>query len=221
MNHTLTEENYLKAIYKLALDEKQKITPTAIASSIEVNAASVIDMLKKLTDKNLITYEKKIGANLTEKGSRAAANVLRKHRLWEVFLFEKLKYSWDEIHEMAEQLEHVQNDNLADRLDEFLGFPQFDPHGDPIPKANGSIQQIPKTVLADKQIGDTCEVVAIKDTSSAFLQYLDVLSIDIGSKISIDDIVAFDNTFVIRINEITRNVSEKFANSIVVKKISN
>ncbi len=221
MNHTLTEENYLKAIYKLSLDEKQKITPTAIASSIEVNAASVIDMLKKLTDKDLITYEKKIGANLTEKGSRAAANVLRKHRLWEVFLFEKLKYSWDEIHEMAEQLEHVQDDNLADRLDEFLGFPQFDPHGDPIPKANGSIQQIPKTVLADKLIGDTCEVVAIKDTSSAFLQYLDALSIDIGSKITIDDIVAFDNTFVIRINETTRNVSEKFANSIVVKKISN
>lgn len=221
MNHTLTEENYLKAIYKLSLDEKQKITPTAIASSIEVNAASVIDMLKKLTDKNLITYEKKIGANLTAQGSRAAANVLRKHRLWEVFLFEKLKYSWDEIHEMAEQLEHVQDDNLADRLDEFLGFPQFDPHGDPIPKANGSIQQIPKTVLADKLIGDTCEVVAIKDTSSAFLQYLDALSIDIGSRITIDDIVAFDNTFVIRINETTRNVSEKFANSIVVKKISN
>ena len=127
--HTLTEENYLKGIFKLSQDSLQKITPTAIAEELAVNAASVIDMLKKLSEKGLIDYNKKDGARLSNKGKALAINIVRKHRLWEVFLYDKLKFSWDEIHEMAEQLEHIKNDNLADRLDAFLDFPQFDPHG--------------------------------------------------------------------------------------------
>lgn len=214
---TLTEENYLKAIFKLSQTDLQKITPTAIAEEVEVNVASVIDMLKKLTEKELITYDKKTGAKLSSMANKLALNVVRKHRLWEVFLFEKLKYSWDEIHEMAEQLEHIRNDDLADRLDEYLGFPQFDPHGDPIPKANGSIPKLSKTLLSDKQMGDECAVVAIKDTSPAFLQYLNQLSVDIGTKIYIKDKVAFDSSLIVIIGGNNTTVSAKFADSIFVK----
>lgn len=214
---TLTEENYLKAILKLAQNKLEKISPTAIADEMEVNAASVIDMLKKLKEKKWINYDKKNGAELTAEGNRLALNIVRKHRLWEVFLFEKLNYTWDEVHEMAEQLEHIQNKDLADRLDEFLGFPEFDPHGDPIPKANGTFPPLSRVLLADKKIGDQCMVVAIKDTSPAFLQYLKHLAIDLGANISVLDKVAFDNSLVVKINGVQTTVSEKFANSIFVK----
>lgn len=215
---TLTEENYLKAIFKLSQNALQKVTPTAIAEEIEVNAASVIDMLKKLKEKDFITYDKKKGAHLTADGSQLALSIVRKHRLWEVFLCEKLKYSWDEVHQMAEQLEHIQNDDLADRLDKFLEFPQFDPHGDPIPQANGKIPEIAKVLLAEKMAGDTCQIIAIKDSSPEFLQYLNELSIDIGTKISITGKIAFDNSFTIKIDGNNFTVSEKFVNSIFVKQ---
>lgn len=215
---TLTEENYLKAIFKLSQTAMQKITPTAIADAVEVNAASVIDMLKKLKEKELIIYDKRNGAQLSLKGKRLAINIVRKHRLWEVFLYEKLKFTWDEIHEMAEQLEHIQNDNLADRLDEFLEFPQFDPHGDPIPKANGSIPTLSKMLLCEKKIGDHCQVVAVKDTSPEFLQYLKLLSVEIGTRIVIEDKMAFDNSLIILIDGKLTTVSDKFANSIFVKQ---
>jgi DtxR family Mn-dependent transcriptional regulator len=215
---TLTEENYLKAIFKLSQTSLQKVTPTAIAEEMEINAASVIDMLKKLVEKECIKYDKRNGAALTAGGNKLALTVIRKHRLWEVFLFEKLKYSWDQVHEMAEQLEHIQNNDLAERLDKFLGFPKFDPHGDPIPRTNGEIPKLSKILLIEKQIGDDCRVVSIKDTSTEFLQYLKQLCIEIGTEISIKDIVAFDNSFVITINGHTSTVSEKFANSIYVKR---
>lgn len=214
---TLTEENYLKAILKLAHNTMEKVSPTAIADEIGVNAASVIDMLKKLKDKKWINYDKKSGAELTLEGNKLALNIVRKHRLWEVFLFEKLKYTWDEVHEMAEQLEHIKNKDLADRLDEFLGFPEFDPHGDPIPKANGTFPKLSRVLLSDKNIGDQCMVVAIKDTSPAFLQYLKHLAIDLGSNITVIDKIAFDNSLLITINGVKTNVSDKFANSIFVK----
>lgn len=217
MTYTLTEENYLKAIYRLSRHEQQKVTLTLIAEEIAVNAASVIDMLKKLKEKKLISYDKKKGAELSSEGMKLALNIVRKHRLWEVFLLVKLKYSWDEVHEMAEQLEHIQNNDLADRLDEFLGFPEFDPHGDPIPKANGIIPKLSKVLLSAKKIGDNCQIVAIKDTSSEFLQYLKQLSVDIGTCISIIDKVAFDNSLVIAMDGKNITVSEKFAKSIFVK----
>lgn len=215
---TLTEENYLKAIFKLSQTSPQKVTPTAIAEEMEVNAASVIDMLKKLTEKSLISYDKKNGAKLTPRANTLALNIVRKHRLWEVFLFEKLKYNWDEVHQIAEQLEHIQSDDFADKLDEFLNFPQFDPHGDPIPKANGSIAKLSKILLSEKKIGDDCEVIAVKDTSPEFLQYLKQLSIGIGTKIFIKDKVSFDGSLVIMSRGKDITVSEKFADNIFVKQ---
>jgi DtxR family transcriptional regulator, Mn-dependent transcriptional regulator len=130
---TLSEENYLKAIYHLSKEEDESVSTNALAERLETTAASVSDMLKKLAKKELIEYKKYQGVNISEKGKRVALQIIRKHRLWEVFLVEKLSFNWDEVHEIAEQLEHIDSPTLVKRLDEFLGYPKFDPHGDPIP----------------------------------------------------------------------------------------
>lgn len=214
---SLTEENYLKAIYRLSLKVDRKVTPTSIAEEVCVNAASVVDMIRKLTEKKLISYDKVKGAKLTEKGSKLALEIVRNHRLWEVFLVENLGYSWDVVHEIAEQLEHVKHKELADRLDKFLGFPKYDPHGDPIPKSNGDIPPTVKTLLSEIEVGKSCKVIAVKDSSSVFLQYLVQLSVSIGTKIKVLDKVPYDGSLQIQIGkDIKTNVSLKFAESIFV-----
>ncbi len=214
---SLTEENYLKAIYRISQNRKLKISPTAIADEMGVSAASVIDMIKKLSEKKLISYDKIKGAKLLDRGQKEAVAIIRNHRLWEVFLLEKLNYSWDEIHDIAEQLEHVKHPELADRLDAFLGHPEYDPHGDPIPKSNGEIPTTVKTLLSEIEIGKSCRVVAVKDTSSVFLQYLEQLSVNIGTKIKVLDIVPFDNSMLLQIGkEIKTTVSKRFAENLLV-----
>jgi DtxR family Mn-dependent transcriptional regulator len=217
MMQTLSEENYLKAIYSLGYQGSEKITPTSIAQHLNNNPASVIDMLKKLGDKKLINYDKSKGARLTEKGTKTALDVVRKHRLWEVFLLEKLGYSWDEIHDMAEQLEHVHRSDLADRLDKFLGFPDYDPHGDPIPKANGQIATTYRTMLCEIEPGKSCVVAAVKDTSPDFLQYLQKLGIGIGVRLKVLEKISFDGSMLILIGRDQKtSVSKKFAESVLV-----
>ncbi len=214
---TLSEENYLKAIYHLDKQGSKKISPTAIAESLSNNPASVVDMIKKLADKKYLHYEKSKGVKLTDKGRNIAIQIVRKHRLWESFLVDKLGFGWDEVHEIAEQLEHIQHAELADRLDKYLGFPQYDPHGDPIPKANGETAISFKTILADIEIGKTCKVVAVKDTSASFLQYLKKLEIGIGSKITLIEKIAFDNSIVIMIGKNQHTtVSKVFAENLLV-----
>lgn len=217
MAQTFTGENYLKAIYRLSLNGDNKITPTAIAEEISVNAASVVDMIKKLTEKELIIYDKVKGAKLTDRGSKTALAIIRSHRLWEVFLIEKLGYSWDVVHEIAEQLEHIKHPELADRLDKFLEYPDYDPHGDPIPKSNGEMPKIVKTLLSEIEVGQTCRVAAVKDTSSIFLQYLLELTVSIGTKIKVLDKIAFDGSMSIQIGkEMKTIVSKKFAENLLV-----
>ena len=214
---SFSEENYLKTIYHLGLKGSDKVSPTAIAEALKNNPASVVDMLKKLSDKKLINYDKKKGARLTEKGIKAAADIVRKHRLWEVFLLQKLDYSWDEIHDIAEQMEHVHHKELADRLDKFLGYPDFDPHGDPIPKANGKMAQTFKTTLFEVEAGKKYRVLAVKDTSPEFLQYLQKLGITIGSKLKVLEKIAFDGSMVIQPAKGDKvNVSRKFGESVLV-----
>lgn len=216
---TLSEENYLKAIYHLDRMGDKKITPTAIAEALSNNPASVVDMLKKLSDKKLLNYEKSKGVSLTDKGRSIAIMVVRKHRLWEAFLLEKLGYGWDEVHEIAEQLEHVHHPDLADRLDKFLGHPKYDPHGDPIPQANGETAITFKTLLAEMKEGATCKVVAVKDTSSSFLQYLKRLNIGIGTLITIDEKIPFDNSLLITIGKDTKAmVSRVFAENVLIQQ---
>ena len=215
--HTLSEENYLKCIYRIWQDKGQKITPTAIAEALGNNPASVVDMIRKLTDKQLIAYDKKKGVELTPQGQKDATLIVRRHRLWEVFLLEKLGYHWDEIHDIAEELEHIKDATLADRLDKFLGFPEYDPHGDPIPKANGKMAKRFSTTLADVKTGGSCRVVAVKDTTSQFLQYLVKLDINIGTKIQLIEKIPFDSSLVISINgNEQKTVSQKFGESLLI-----
>jgi DtxR family Mn-dependent transcriptional regulator len=216
---TLSEENYLKIIYHLDKQGLKKISPTAIAEALNNNPASVVDMIKKLVEKKLLQYEKSKGVKLTEKGRNIAIQIVRKHRLWEAFLVEKLGYGWDEVHEIAEQLEHVQQQELADRLDKYLGFPQYDPHGDPIPKANGETALTFKTLLADLDVGKSCKVVAVKDTSASFLQYLKKLEIGIGSRITLLEKIPYDNSMVIMIGKnLKTTVSKIFAENLLVNE---
>jgi DtxR family Mn-dependent transcriptional regulator len=215
--HTLSEENYLKAIYLIGLKGNSKITPTSIAETLGNNPASVIVMLRKLADKKLINYEKSKGVKLTDNGKKTALSIVRNHRLWEVFLLEKLRYKWDEVHEMAEQLEHVHQTELADRLDKFLGFPKYDPHGDPIPSSKGEVPNAPKSTLSDIGSGKLCQVVGVRDTSPEFLQYLQRLNISIGTKIKILDKIEFDGSVSIVIGRAEKvNVSKKFSDNILV-----
>jgi DtxR family Mn-dependent transcriptional regulator len=215
---TLSEENYLKVIHSLDKHGNKKITLTAIAEALNNNPASVIDMLKKLGDKKLVNYKKEEGASLTPKGRAIALSIIRKHRLWEVFLLEKLEYGWDQIHEIAEQLEHIQYPGLADRLDKFLEFPQYDPHGDPIPSASGEIVSLARIGLDEAIIGKTYKVVGVKDTGPDFLQYLKKLEIGIGTEISLIEKISFDHSVIIQIGKNNQTtVSKVFSQNLLIR----
>ena len=216
---TQSEENYLKIIYHLSQSEKSPISTNAIASRIDSKASSVTDMLKKLAEKNLVSYLKYQGVQLTQNGLSVAKMIVRKHRLWEVFLVDKLNFTWDEVHEIAEELEHIKSDQLIEKLDEFLGFPSQDPHGDPIPDRNGKISKTDKQLLSDLEINKKCICVGVKDSSSEFLQYLDKQKIALGSKIIILDKEAFDNSMTIEIKKSKMLISSKIASNIYIKKV--
>ena len=216
-----TEENYLKALLKLSFqnEDKPEAGTNEMAAYLGVKPATATDMLKKLKEKELVTYKKYGKILLTETGKQNGIAILRKHRLWETFLYEKLDFSWDEVHEVAEQLEHIQSAKLVDKLEEFLNFPEFDPHGDPIPKANGEIPTIDKVLLSELKENELCKVVAVKDTSTLFLQYLEKLCITIGTPIKVLERIDFDGSLSIQIaGEEARNVSMKFAESLFVKR---
>lgn len=190
-----------------------------MAAYLGVKPATATDMLKKLKEKDLVSYQKYGKILLTDIGRKSGIAILRKHRLWETFLYEKLDFSWDEVHEVAEQLEHIQSAKLVDKLEEFLNFPEFDPHGDPIPKANGEMPVITKTLLSELKNGDVCKVAAVKDTSTLFLQYLEKLHITIGTTLSVIEVIAFDGSLNIQIEDAEpRSVSMKFAESLFVQR---
>lgn len=189
-----TEENYLKAIFQLSLLEEGKISNLAIAQNLNINPATVTEMLKKLAEKQWIDYSRTGGANLTENGRLLALRVVRKHRLWETFLVKNLNFSWDEVHEVAEQLEHIQSEKLLDQLDAFLGFPKFDPHGDPIPDHLGNFPVSNAILLSDCQVGEQRQIVAVANRNPTFLQFLTKLGIGIAESILIEDINEFDRS---------------------------
>ncbi len=215
--NSFTEENYIKAIYKLIAVEGDAVSTNAIAEKMHTKAASVTDMLKKLFTKKLIHYQKYQGVTLTPKGEKLALNIIRKHRLWEMFLVEKLDFKWDEVHDVAEQLEHINSDKLIEQIDKFLNYPKFDPHGDPIPDAKGKLN-LPKSQLLSKfNKNDVCIMTGVVDHSPAFLQYLDKSGIALGNEIKIKDVVLFDRSLQITINK--RNtifISNDVAKNILV-----
>jgi DtxR family Mn-dependent transcriptional regulator len=194
------EENYIKIIYKIIAEVGGEASTNAIANEAQTKAASVSDMLRKLVQKGLINYVKYQGVTLTEEGRRHALSIIRKHRLWEVFLVNKLGFKWEEIHEIAEQLEHIQSPDLIERLDAFLEYPQFDPHGDPIPNARGEFAQKQQVFLSDMDPGKRGTVAGVKDSSTVFLQYLDKIGIAIGSGFEIVDKIEYDQSVELRVD---------------------
>jgi DtxR family transcriptional regulator, Mn-dependent transcriptional regulator len=213
--HSFTEENYIKAIYKLSANGSQEVNTNAIAEALDTKAASVTDMLRKLSAKGIADYVKYRGVTLTQKGERVALQIIRKHRLWEVFLVEKLKFNWDEVHDVAEELEHIKSDLLIKRLDEFLGYPKFDPHGDPIPSENGEMNVKQQKLLADMEVNSAGIVVGVNDSQPLFLQYLDKMGIYLGAKIKVIDKIPYDNSLEINLenkkklvvsSEVARNI---------------
>jgi len=212
-----SEENYLKAIFHLSVKAEKGISTNAIAKQLDTKASSVTDMVKKLSDKELVLYVKYQGVTLTKKGEKIAANVIRKHRLWEVLLVEKFNFNWDEVHEVAEQLEHIHSKKLIDEIDAFLGHPKHDPHGDPIPDKDGNINFLEKSLLSTIGVNSKAVCVGVKDTSSDFLRYLDKQEIALGKEITILEKEAFDNSMRIKIASNEFTISQQIANNIYVK----
>lgn len=217
---TYSEENYLKVIYHLSNNSANgSISTNAIAGEMESKPSSVTDMVQKLAEKELVSYIKYQGVSLTEKGRFMALMIVRKHRLWEVFLLEKLDFSWDEVHDVAEQLEHIKSEKLTNKLEEFLGFPTEDPHGDPIPDRNGKIAQMDKKLLSEINEGKKVICVGVKDSSPPFLQYLDKQQISLGSAIEVVAKEDFDLSLTLLVNGKQVSVSNKIAANLFVKPV--
>lgn len=212
------EENYIKAIYHLGIKSKKGISTNAIAKKLDTKASSVTDMIQKLADKKVLIYQKYQGVSLTIYGEQIAAEIIRKHRLWEVFLVDKLNFSWDEVHDVAEQLEHIHSKKLINELDAFLGFPKSDPHGDPIPDKNGNLHQIEKCLLASLNVNEKGLCVGVNDSSAEFLQFLDKQEIALGQIIKVLNKEPFDGSLIIEIDERTLSISNKIANNLYVQK---
>ena len=216
---TFSEENYLKSIFHLSYESELGVSTNSIADNLNTKASSVTEMLKKLGDKNLIVYKKYHGAQLTENGRKTALGIIRKHRLWEVFLVDKLNFKWDEVHDIAEQLEHIQSEKLTNELDKFLDFPTKDPHGDPIPNPAGFIKFTPKLRLSDLNIGETGKFIGVKDSSPTFLKYLDKRQISLGSNIKVLYQEEFDQSLHVGLDETNLTISIKTASNLYITKI--
>ena len=214
---SFTEENYLKTIYYLANRQQGEVSTNALAEMTATKAASVTDMLRKLADKQLIHYKKYQGVRLTEEGERLALQVIRRHRLWEVFLVEKLGFGWEAVHEIAEELEHVRSEELVARLDTYLGRPKFDPHGDPIPTPAGKMPETGFRKLSDVATGEDVCLRAVLEHSTEFLQHLDHSNLTLGCSVTVTEINAFDKSVLVQIeNDRTVFVSHEVAKNLLV-----
>lgn len=215
--HSFTEENYLKAIYHLSDQSNSGVSTNAIAEVTNTKAASVTDMLKKLADKKLINYIKYQGVTLTEIGLKAALNIIRKHRLWEVFLVEKLGFKWDEVHDIAEELEHINSAVLIERLNDFLGNPSSDPHGDPIPDRTGNFLHKKLVKVSEMKQGQAGTISGVNEHSSVFLKHLEKLGLTLGTKIIIAELVEFDGSIMLAVDEKKEiTISREVAKNILV-----
>jgi DtxR family Mn-dependent transcriptional regulator len=213
--NTFTEENYLKAIYHLSLQADSAST-NQIATSLNTKAASVTDMLKKLAEKELINYTKYQGVTLTAVGEKIAIGIIRKHRLWEYFLVEKLNFKWDEVHDVAEELEHIASKELIDRLDNFMGYPKYDPHGDPIPDSNGLFKTHELKPVSTLVVNGKGIISGVRDHSTSFLQYLERMQLTIGKKIKVTEINDYDHSVILQVEDKKIHISREVANNLLI-----
>lgn len=215
---SFTEENYLKVIHRLSEATTEDISTNAVAELMQTKAASVTDMLRKLAEKGWVNYQKYQGVRLSAEGEKIALSIVRKHRLWEVFLVDKMGFNWDEVHEIAEQLEHIESDQLVNKLDEYLGFPKTDPHGDPIPNKEGILPELAYSHLSDIKTAKTCKLMGVAQDSAVFLQLLTKLNLSLGAKLDIQEINEFDRSIFVSINDAAPIfISHEVAKNILVK----
>lgn len=213
---TKSEENYIKAIYQLSENSADTINTNLLAEQMQTKPSSVTDMLKKLSEKSLVQYAKYQGCSLTPVGRQTALMIIRKHRLWETFLVEKLKFGWEEVHEIAEQLEHIQSNKLTEKLDAFLEFPKFDPHGDPIPNSEGNLPTQKSVSLSTCEINDKVIISGVKDGEVEFLTYLNEIGCTLGTELVIHNKFSFDGSFLVEINNRQIQFSTVIAKRITV-----
>lgn len=216
MSQSFTEENYLKNIYKLSKKSEKGVSTNAIAERIETKASSVTDMIKKLAAKELVDYKKYQGVTLTNKGQKIAVDIIRKHRLWEVFLQEHLGFGGEEVHEVAEELEHINSTVLVERLDKFLGYPKYDPHGGPIPDREGVFPEQKRVKLDELEVGRKTKVMGITEHSDAFLSHLSKLGLGLGTEFLLTERFDFDQSVEIELNNKTIQLSQDVAKNIFV-----
>lgn len=213
---SFTEENYLKIIYHLSINNENPVQTNAIAERMQTKAASVTDMLKKLAEKKLVDYTKYQGVKLTQEGKFTAISIVRKHRLWEVFLVDKLNFKWDEVHDIAEELEHINSPILIERLDEFLAFPKNDPHGDPIPDKHGKFEATAFIKLNKMEIGKKGIITGVSEHSSTFLRHLEKLGLTLGKRIEIIDVIDYDGSVELSLADKKINISREVAKHIMI-----
>jgi DtxR family transcriptional regulator, Mn-dependent transcriptional regulator len=217
MHYSVSQENYLKAIFHLQTQDGV-VTTNELAEELQTRAASVTDMLKKLKDQKLLMYEKYKGFRLSPEGRKVAIQIIRKHRLWEYFLVQKLQFGWDEVHEIAEELEHTSSKKLIDRLDEYLGFPKWDPHGDPIPDSNGKFERVEQVSLLELPLNKTAEICSVSNQSSEILELLKHKNLSIGTRLEVKKKFAFDSSLEIKIkNQPAVTISVDVAKNIFVR----
>lgn len=215
---SFTEENYLKVIHRLSEATSEDISTNAVAELMQTKAASVTDMLRKLADKGWVNYQKYQGVRLSATGEKIALSIVRKHRLWEVFLVDKMGFNWDEVHEIAEQLEHIESDDLVNKLDAYLGFPKTDPHGDPIPNKEGVLPELAYLHLSDIKAGKNCKLMGVAQDSAVFLQLLTKLNLNLGAALAIIEVNEFDRSVFVSINDAPPIfISHEVAKNILVK----
>ena len=216
MSQSFTEENYLKHIYKLSKRSEKGVSTNALAERLDTKASSVTDMIKKLAAKKLVDYKKYQGVTLTKKGQKIAVDIIRKHRLWEVFLLEHLGFGGEEVHDVAEELEHINSETLIDRLDKFLGYPKYDPHGGPIPNSEGVFPEPKRVKLDELEVGRKTKVMGITEHSDAFLTHLKKLGLELGAEFDLKERFDFDRSVEIELNDRTIQLSHDVAKNIFV-----
>ena len=216
---SLTEENYIKAIFQIGTTPESNVSTNALADSLQTKPATVSDMIKKLSHKKLIFYEKYKGVTLSASGAKEALKIIRKHRLWEAFLVNHLNFKWDQVHEIAEQLEHIKSSELVNRLDDFLGNPTIDPHGDPIPDANGQVQLGSSKLLSEMTSHENGIIVGVKNEDPLLLQHLDKINIRLGLHIEVTEVNDFDQSMQVKLADLgTLFLSEKITSQILIAK---
>jgi DtxR family Mn-dependent transcriptional regulator len=218
---TRTEENYIKTIFKIAEKDKKAVSTNALAALLSTSAASVTDMLKRLAAREMVIYEKYRGAMLTPAGNKAAIALIRRHRLWESFLVTKLRFGWHQVHDIAEQLEHIDSEELMSRLDAFLDYPKFDPHGDPIPNAEGKFTLRAQISLNDASLMFKYVVLGVKEHDEAFLKYLNSIGVKIGSEIKVLELNSYDKSLGVLIDGKNNHILSAQASSLILVRKTN